>query len=290
MVVGVTATGSVNDSLPTIKNEARQIREQVGVMPQVVDIHTLGEGIGLSWDEVSFDKLNAQMVTETTELDNPQQIVDNIFTVTPQVIGLTHIITDRVEARISPNAFAQIGTLGQNAIMRKSDIDGLTTLDSATTVFGSAGTTLTSGHVSAATNGIQGNQTEPGPAPYIFVHHPFTMKDIQDEIVATVGTGEVTNGLTATVFREGFRGMAFEAQTFKAGNLTIDSLNDAKGGVFSKLAIVYIRGRAMRIVPVRNEKLGGGATELVHWDEYAYGIRQQAWLREMYFDATAATS
>ena len=290
MVTGITTTGAVADSLPTIINEARQIREQEGVMTQVVDVHTLGEGIGLSWNEVSFDKITAQTVTEITELDNPQQIVDNLLTVTPQVVGITHVLTDRVAARISANAFAQIGTLGQNAIMRKADSDGLTILDSATTVFGAAGTTLTSGHVSAATNGIQGNATEPGPPPFRFVHHPFTIKDIQDEIVAGLGTYPIESGLTARVFTQGFRGMAFEAQVFKAGNLTIDTANDAKGGVFSEMGIVFIRGSAPRIIPVRNEKLGGGAVELVHWDEYAFGIRQQAWIRELYMDATAATS
>ena len=123
MATGLTTTGAVADSLPTAINEARQIREQEGVMTQVVDVHTLGEGMGLSWDEVSFDKLQAQSATETTELDNPQQIVDAIFTVIPQLIGLTHVITDRVQARISPNAFAQIGSLGQNAIVRKADQD-----------------------------------------------------------------------------------------------------------------------------------------------------------------------
>jgi hypothetical protein len=290
MVTGNTNTGALADSLSDIRNNARQIREQEGVMTQVVDVHTLGEGIGLSWNEVSFNKITAQSATETTELDNPQQLVDNLLSVTPQLIGITHVITDRVQARISSASLAQIGTLGQNAITRKADQDGLATLDSATTSLGSAGTTLTSGHASAAVNRIQGNATEPGPGPYRFVHHPFTFKDIQDELVAGINTYPVESGLTANVFAQGFRGMMFEAQVYKAGNLSIDSANDAKGGIFSQMAIVLIRGRAPRIVPVRNEKLGGGATELVHWDEYAFGIRQQAWLFEMYFDATAATS
>jgi hypothetical protein len=41
---------------------------------------------------------------------------------------------------------------------------------------------------------------------------------------------------------------------------------------------------------VRNEKLGGGATEVLHYDEYAYGIRYSGWLFELYSDATTPTS
>ena len=61
---GNTTTGSVADSLPTAINEARQIREQEGVMTQVVDVHTLGEGMGLDWNEVSFDKFYFHLIAQ----------------------------------------------------------------------------------------------------------------------------------------------------------------------------------------------------------------------------------
>lgn len=87
MASGNTITASLNDSLPTVIASARIIREMVGVMPQLVDKVTLGEGIGLSWNEVSLSALTAVAVTETTTLDNPQQISDTLFTVTPTVIN-----------------------------------------------------------------------------------------------------------------------------------------------------------------------------------------------------------
>jgi len=46
-----------------------------------------------------------------------------------------------------------------------------------------------------------------------------------------------------------------------------------------------------RAVNVRNEKLGGGATEMYLYDEYAYGERSAGnWLYEVYTDALAPTS
>ena len=49
MAVGWTTTGSLADSLDDVRSSARIVREFEGVMPQLCDKVTLGEGIGLSW-------------------------------------------------------------------------------------------------------------------------------------------------------------------------------------------------------------------------------------------------
>lgn len=290
MTTGNTNTGTLNDSLPSIIAEARQVREYEGVMTKVVDVQTLGRGNGLTWNEVSLAKLTAQDITETTELDNPQAITDTLFSVTPTISGIQIVMTDLVQSRISANALAQTGSLGQNAIERKKDIDGLTILDSGTSLAG-AGTALTSGHVAAAISRIQGNATEQGMPPYRMVAHPFQIKDIQDEIVAGVGTYPIDSGLTARVFTQGFSGMLYQAQVFPDGNISIDSADDAKGGVFPEEGIVLVQGMAPRVTTVRNEALGGGADVLYIYDDYAYGERSAGnWLFELYSDATAPTS
>ena len=106
MAAGDTTTQSLADSLPTVIASARQIREQEGVVPNLVDKVTLGEGTGVSWNEVSMAQLTAQTVTETTRLDNPQQMSDTLLPITPTGVGIHTLITDRVAARISKNAYA----------------------------------------------------------------------------------------------------------------------------------------------------------------------------------------
>lgn len=202
---GNTTTTALADSLPTVIASARIVREQEGGMPQLCDKVTLGEGTGLTWNEVSFAKLTATAISETTVLDNPQEISDTLFSITPTVVGIETVLTDRVAARISKNAYAQIGGLAQNAIQRKKDVDGLTVLDGATTSLCGAGTTLTSGYISAAISRISSNATEVGNPPYRIVLHGYQIKDIQDELVAGVGTYVVPEGVTARVFTEGFR-------------------------------------------------------------------------------------
>ncbi len=291
MASGNTTTIDLADSLPTLIAQARIIREHEGVMPQLVEKQTLGEGIGLNWNEISLDQLTALNVTETTVLNNPQLITDNIFTVTPYVVGIETLVTDRVAKRISKNAYAKIGSLAQNAIQRKKDEDGITVLDGFSTEHCGAGSTLTSGHISAAVAVIKGNSTEPGNPPYRCVLLPYQIKDIDDEIISGIGTYEVSEGLTARVFTEGFRGMIAGAQLYPDGNISINATtNDAKGGVFAQEAIVLVQGRAPRAIAVRKEEIGGGATAIYHYDEYAYGERADHWGVEIYSDAATPTS
>ena len=294
MAAGDTITQSLADSLDTVVASARQIREYEGVMPNLVDKVTLAEGTGTSWREISMAALNAQNITETTLLDNPQQMSDTVFSITPSVTGIQTLVTDRVASRINSQSYAQLGSLAQNAIQRKKDEDGLTVLDGATTVLSGAGTTLASGVIAAAAYRISSNATEPGNPPYRCVLHGFQIKDLYDELTAGVDTANRADisGITARVFEEGFRGKIAGVEVFEEGNITIDSTtDDAKGGVFAQEAIVMVQGRAPRTATVRREDIGGGATVVYLYDEYAYGERSAGnWLFEVQSDATAPTS
>jgi len=297
MAVGNTITDSLADSIPTMIASARIVREFAGVMPNLVDRQRLDENTGTVWNEVSMAKLSAQAVTENTELDNPQQMEDTLFSVTPTVIGVHTVITDRVALRISANAYAQTGSLAQNAIERKKDQDGITAVDGATTPLGGANA-LDSGEIAAAAYRITSNTTEPAPAsaPIHAVHHGFCLKDIDDELInagldTTTGEGALlTSGVAVEAYQNRYRGTIAGARLYEDGNITITSAL-AKGGVFSQMALVLVEGRSPYIETKRLPELGGGATALYHYDEYAYGERSSGnWLFELQNDATAPTS
>jgi len=167
MATGNTTTSSLADSIPRVIAAAIIVGEQEGGMQHLVDRQKLGEGVGTTWNEISLAKLSsAQDITESTVLDNPQQLSDSVLSVEPTVVGIMTVITDRVAARISKNAYARTGALAQNAIERKKDEDGIAVLDGFSNSYGGAGSTLTSGHVGAAMAVITGNSTEPGKAPF----------------------------------------------------------------------------------------------------------------------------
>jgi hypothetical protein len=289
---GWTTTSAVADSLDDVRSSARIVREFEGVIPQLVDVQYLGEGIGLSWKEITYAQLIAQAVTETTELDNPQQVSDSLITITPAVVGIETFITDRVGARINKKGLAKMGSLAQNAIQRKKDEDGLTLAASgSTSAEPGAGATLTSGYIAAATYNITSNTTEPGHKPIRAVLHGFQLKDLYDELVSGVGTYVVNEGLTARVFQSGFQLPVAGCEVYEDGNITIDGSDDASGYVFAKEGVILVQGRVPRIVRVRNEKRGGGGYHVYHYDEYAYGQRNAGvWDYRMKSDATAPTS
>ena len=288
MASGWTNTGSLADSLPTVIDSARIVREFEAVMPKLVDRVTLPEGTGLNWDEISLAKLTAQTVTESTILDNPQQIQDTLFSVTPTIVGIQTLITDKTKRRISKNVAARIGSLAGNAMERKKDTDGLAILDGATTSLNGANTTLASGVIASAASRITGNTTERGMPPLYTVLHPFQVKDIQDELVSGVGTYAIPAGLTQDTFRQGFSGSLYNTEIYMDGNISIDSSDDAKGGVFAKEAIVLVQGHAPRAESERKPGYGGGSDVMYMYDEYAYGERSAGnWLYEIYSDATS---
>ncbi len=289
-MAGFNTTATLSDSLETIIDSARIVREFEGVMVRLSDRTNLADGSGLDWNEISLAALTAKGVTETTELSNPQMLADTLFTVTPVIVGVQTIITDRTMRRISPKVASKIGVLAQNAIQRLKDTRGLTLLDGATTSLAGTGTTLTSGHISAAVSRIRSNATEPSTGPIYTVLHGFQIKDIQDEIVSGVGTYAIPGGLTEDVFRNGFSGSLYNTEVFEDGNIPLVS-NDAKGGVFAREAVVLVDGFGPRTETDRLIRVGGGANELIIYDEFAYGERSAGnWLFEIFSDATPPTS
>ena len=286
-----TTTGSLADSLPTIIASARIVREFEGVMVRLSDRTNLADGTGLTWNEISLAQLTAQAVTETTELNNPQNLSDTLFSVTPVMVGVQTIITDRTLRRISKNVAGKIGVLAQNAIQRRKDEDGLTFLDGATTSLGGAGSTIASGHIRAAASRIKSNATERAMGSVYAVLHGYQIKVLGDELLSGVGTYVVTGGATDSTYREGFQGKIAGVDVYEDGNITVDGSDDAKGGVFAKEAAVLVDGFGPKTETQRLIRVGGGANELIIYDEYAWGERSAGnWLYEIYTDATTPTS
>ena len=127
--------------------------------------------------------------------------------------------------------------------------------------------------------------------PFYFVGHGFQIKDISDQLTAPVGTYPITEGQTARVFREGFRGMIHGAMVVEAGNITVDSTPDARGAVFAREGIVLVQGRMPRAEVRREPHIGAGATSVFHYDEYAYGERGNGvWMYGVLSDASSPTS
>ena len=286
MAAGNTTTGSLADSLDTIQAAARSRRQFDGVMPQLVDRVELDANTGTSWKEVVLANLNPQAVTESTVMDTPQQYDDSAITITPEMVQIQTFITDKTGRNLSSKVLAKMGAMPGEAMMRKKDQDGLTAAD-ASTQLGAAGSPVQTGDVASARYRITSNATEPGPMPISGVFHGFCIKDFYDELVGGTGTYPVPDGATATVFQSGFNLPIANVSIHEDGNISIDSSNDAKNFVFSKMAWVLVEGMTIRTETRREPHIGGGGDSLFLTDEYAYGLRSSNWTFEIIGDATA---
>ena len=291
----MTTTSSLADSLPVVIDSARIHGEYMGVMSRTCETHKLPSGSGLNWDEVTLARLSAQAITETTELDNPQLFSDTLLSITPGQVGIQTRVTDKVKSRITPIVAAKMGQLAANAMGRKKEQDYIAMLDGATTSLSGAGTTLVAGVIGAAKSRISSNTTEIANSPIYGVLHGFQIKDLQDELTSGIGTYAIPAGMTEQTYREGFAGSVYGVQLYECGNISIDSSDDAKGGVHAKMAVLYVQGSSMRSATVRKEHIGGGAEDMFIYDDYAFGERlaggtSASWLYEVYSDATAPTT
>lgn len=294
MPAGATTTGSLTDSLPYSIAKARQIREYEGTFMRTTDQTTLTSGEGLDWNEVSIAALNAQAITETTTLNNPQQLADTLFTITPLIAGIHIKATDRTWARIAGvvKSQADVGKLAQNAMQRYKDEAYLAIFATFTTTLGATGTSMQSGHLAAAAYRIRSNTTEPAMGPIHHVNHGFVLKDIRDELVSAVGTYVVTAGMTDDVFRRGFKGITVDSvNIWEDGNVTITSTPDARGGTHAQEAVVMVQGMAPKRYERELPDFGGGGKEWFWYDEFAYGERSAGnWAFGHLNDATPPTS
>jgi hypothetical protein len=294
MASGDTYVSSLADSQELIIDAARIRREYTVVMPGLAEKHDLPANTGLSWEEVELNRFTAQTVTDTTILDNAQEFADTIRAYTPTQTGITTIQHWKVNQRLPKVVLAQMGSQMMDAIDRKKDQDGFTTLDGATASQPGAGNPLTSGVISANVANITGNTTEGATGEINTVVHPFAMKDIQDELVAGVGTYPIPAGMTEETFHRGFKGRLFDSAMYTAGNISIDAQDDQKGGTFAKMGLLYINGRGIKKYRKDLPERGGGSEQMWIYDEYTYGERlsngTSVFVREIYCDATAPTT
>lgn len=294
MPTGETTSTSLADSLPSIVTSARQVREFPTGFVSTVDRQNLPKGSGVAWREVVLARLTAQAVGQTTPLDNPQEITDTLFSIEPEMVGIHTILTRKVMDQISRNAFGQIGTLMQNAIQRKKELDGFAVYDGATFSQPGAGVTLTSGVISALVTQIRGNATEHANMEETVYAwgHPYQLHDLQAELGAAVGTYTIQPGQTAEAYEKGIRAitMVGGAEIKMGGNIRIDAADDAHGGAHAKTGIVLVEWDFTdQYTEVLKNR--GGAEAAWLYDGYAFGERSSGTLLgRVLSDAVAPTA
>ncbi len=295
MASGETTSGSLTDALPEIVADARIIKEFEGTWMRTTDVKRQTPNTGLNWTEFALSQLSGQNITESTNNQNFQQLSGTLLSIEPTMSQIIIKITDRTFRKIASVVKGKFGSLAGNAMARKQDEDYLALFSTfATGTSPGAGNPISFGHIAAAANRVKSNVTEPTNAEVFSVLHGFQIKDIQDEVVAGVGTYPIPVGMTEDVFRKGFAGTVAGSNVFEDGNITIDSADDANAATHSREGVVAAIGMEIKQETDRDIFFGGGADVISLVNEYAFVERKsgttQVWAFLHISDALAPTS
>lgn len=292
---GETTSGSLSTALPSIVADCRIVKEFEGTWRRTCDIKKQMEGTGLSWQEFSLNQLTRSDITETTRNENFQQLSGSLQSIEPTMNQILIKITDRTYRKLQKVVTDKFGGLAGNAMARGDDEDYLALFSGfSTTASPGTGNPISFGHIAAAKNNITSNVTEPSMMEVYSVLHGFHIKDIQDEVLAGVGTYTVPTGMTEDVFRKGFQGTVAGSNVFEDGNITVDSTPDANSATHSKEGVIAAVGMEVKTETDRDIYFGGGADVISMTNEIAFAERQsgstQVWAYRHLADATAPTS
>lgn len=293
MPSGDTFLTTVEEGLDTVIASARVTREYpADVMLKVCDRQTLAEGTGTAWREFLSATLTAQNYSETDDINNPQELDGSVLSATPQLVAVQTFIGDRVAMRLNRKAYSTFGALAQNAIQRKKDQDGLALFSTFTTTLAGTGTTLASGHIMAGVRRITSDADEPGPEPINVVLHGYQIYDLQSEILNGIGgNNPIPDGYTAQTYMQGWRGSVVGTQVYEDGLIAVDSTPDARGAVFSSMAVLCVQGKSPWSEMRREPHKGYGGWSVWLKDEYVWAERSPGnWAYGILSDATAPTS
>ena len=290
---GVTGLQNLELGMNTMMAAARMVREYKGQISQLCERHSLMRGSGYSWIEPRTGKVVAQDITPNQELDNPQQIsiVDRLV-ITPTAKAVQVMITDDVKKRLDQKVWRQMGAQAQNAINRKMDIDGLTAFNLAGLSLGAAGGDFDHSTVRRARTRIShGGGEEMAMGAIRLVAHEYQLFDIENRLMDNVDStnyGELSQGYSADMFRNGFRGKIGDVDTFVDGNIPVNGNDDAYAVIFPKEGMVIINDDVMSNETVRRGTYGEGADLVVHRSKYAYGPRNaHIWSARILSDCSA---
>ena len=282
--------GSLDDGLNRMVASARTTREYKGKVSMLAEKRMLKRGTGVAWIEPQFDKLYAQDIVQDQEWYNPQQQrINRVMTIVPRAVGVMRLLLKDVSARMSPIAWEKMGVQMQEAMTRKMDVDGLIALARASKTLGSNGSAFDYNKIRAAANIMNGNTDEPVTGQISCVAHAYQITDIDSSLVSNIGGanyGEVTSGLTAQVFRNGFRGKVSDVMVYEDNHIPISG-NAAKAFVFAKESLVLVNEDIMTRDTEARPRHGEGADLVILRDKYQYGLRRaDLWTTVIRSDAT----
>ncbi len=301
---GVTGTSQIDAAVEKFLAESRyQRQERPGVMRSSVKVERLPKNAGTLVNIPKFGQVTTYALTEGVDMTQAQQITDTNMQITPAEFGAQVVLTDMMLDMVRDDFFNVAGRILADSYERRLDQTLSDDLDNFSVALGSAGAALTIGlHMAAEAaisydapaDGSAGRGDEPAPEPFYAVYTPAQLHSLRKtlDLPIQVSSGTPDNAQAQHIrgtFRGEFKVAGLSATIKSSINLSKDTSDDAKGGVFSKEAIILVEhGDRASVEKERDASLRGW--ELNYVGRWGRGEYEDGWGREMLFDSSKPTS
>lgn len=281
------ASGFTNQER-TLIEKARFYAQFNAVMPSLVSKFTMPKGarqITLS----RFQNLEADALVDGIDIAVGKALNMDVVTLTTSEYGLKVIVTKKMQRENVNDVYGSVGKLAGYAMAKYRDQLLLALFSSVSTnTIGGAGTELTIGHLAAAHSILDAT---PAPGNYVGVFHPYTIKDIWDDLTAHGANVHVPwTGLAEDMAKKYIRGLdkVTGIPIVADGNLTPDSSDDVVSGVFASEAFALCTEKQWDIEKQFDASLR--ATEVVIVADEGVAELKDDYCVQCTFDAAQETS
>jgi hypothetical protein len=284
-MASLNPSSDISSFINTIFEASILVARDNNVMTSLV--RTFNDRTGVATRQNSqYGGLTVNSIAETDDLVGQAFTPASIATLTPAEAGGQYFLTD---TRVESDPFAVRNDASQDmglAMATKMETDLLGVIPSFTGgTVGTAGSTMTWSYLFAMEAQLRAKKA---PYPYFTVLHPYQWYPLAK--AASVASSSATNAAPSLL--EEVNNMFFVKQVggvfiFVSSNLTIDSNDDAKPGMWSRDAIALDIRRQPRIEPERDASRRGWELNLS--TIYAKGVWRPTFGVQGIFDCTAPT-
>jgi len=286
--MGVNVASSFTNAQRIVVSKGRYYAQFDAVMPALMTKFRLNQG-EVSITVNRYQNATAEALTDGVDMTTSTDISMDTTSLTTSEYGLKIILTDKMIRQNNDDAHGVAGKLLGNAMAKYRDQQALALFAGITTnTIGAAGTALIAGHIAAAHSILLAT---PAPGPYVGVFHPYTLKDLWDDLTKYDANGNVPwPDMADAMIAQYIRGKekVTGIPIFTSGNLTPDGDDDVISGIFSSEAFALTTQKAWSTETQRDATLR--ATELVCVADEGFAEIKDDYAVQCTFDAAQETS
>ena len=288
--ISVSSTSNLTNGQRIFIESAKEAFEPAAPDPDLIESERIETGVK-QWDISTFARLSqATALTEGVDLSTVQQLQTNTLQLTPAEHGMIVTISNRLKRRQGDSSV--VGVAGRQiggSLRRRQASDVIALYDGFSKSVVGATNTLDITHFRGSVAYLlTDNDTAYGPAP-MPLQAALHIEQISDIIadISDPGTTEARTGLSAEMLQRWWRGSdrLYGIPIYHSGNITLDSGDDAKGGIFASEALFMVVANDADVTEEEDNSLR--ATEYGIFQEWAEGERAASHGVEVFSDAAA---